>query len=499
MHSVLDERVMAVELISRSRQPYYDLDALYFLVPCAQSISMLMNDFSPGPQSSSDRPLYAHAHLFFTGALPTPLFRQLSASRIARYIRTISELYIEFNPIESRAFLTTPSAMPFYTMYSPHATTLLTEDLDAAAERLLSVIVSLKAKPYIRYYRPGLRRDISAVDISHVSPGMCTAGMPRIAEAMANRLQLKLDSYNSYKHRKRPQTTTDDDTAESDAGMNHPATVIILDRSIDMFSPFLHELTYQAMVHDLLELQDGDKYTFEVELTSGEAKKVEAVLSETEDPLWAELRHMDIMSVTDALSNRFSQLAKENAGISALQQRNRPLTLQEMRKVIANLPDFKKLHASCIATQLTEGGTPASREYIEQQLITLLDNKNIRPSDRIRLLFVYLVYRNGGYAPDRRRLQEVLQCMTMDDKRSVVNLNKLGIPTTRDQEPLEQDAAQGTIILYVAGGMTYSEMRTAYEVAEETERNIFIGSTHIITPLGFLEDLKTLHHRMLVE
>ncbi|KAJ1948911.1 syntaxin binding protein 1 [Linderina macrospora] len=319
MHTVLDEKVMAVELISRSRQPYHDLDAIYFLVPCAQSIAMLIDDFSVGQRNPGGRPLYAHAHLFFTGALPTPLFSQLSTSKIAHYIRTISELYIEFNPVESRVFLTTPSMTPLYTLYSPYAAVQLTEDLDAAAERLLSVIVSLGVKPYIRYYRPGLRRDISAVDISQVSPGMCPTRVPRIAEAMANRLQLKLDSYYSYERRKRPQGATGD-TAESAASMNQPATVIILDRSIDMFSPFLHELTYQAMVHDLLDLRDGDKYTFDIVLASGEKKKVEAVLSECEDPLWAELRHMHIMDVTDALSDRFNQLAKENAGISTLQR-----------------------------------------------------------------------------------------------------------------------------------------------------------------------------------
>lgn len=34
----------------------------------------------------------------------------------------------------------------------------------------------------------------------------------------------------------------------------------ILDRSIDPVAPFLHEFWYQAMVNDLLNVEDGVKY-----------------------------------------------------------------------------------------------------------------------------------------------------------------------------------------------------------------------------------------------
>jgi len=40
-----------------------------------------------------------------------------------------------------------------------------------------------------------------------------------------------------------------------------PATVIILDRSVDAVAPLLHEFTYQAMTNDLLDLE-GAKYRY---------------------------------------------------------------------------------------------------------------------------------------------------------------------------------------------------------------------------------------------
>jgi len=38
-------------------------------------------------------------------------------------------------------------------------------------------------------------------------------------------------------------------------------TLLITDRTIDLVAPFLHEFTYQAMANDLLQIEDGTKYT----------------------------------------------------------------------------------------------------------------------------------------------------------------------------------------------------------------------------------------------
>ncbi|KAI5117142.1 hypothetical protein M0805_008261 [Coniferiporia weirii] len=48
------------------------------------------------------------------------------------------------------------------------------------------------------------------------------------------------------------------------------------------------------------------------------------------------------------------------------------------------------------------------------------------------------------------------------------------------------------LLVFVAGGMTYSEMRTAYVRAGPLNRDIIIGSTHTFTPGDFMDDMKVL-------
>ncbi|KAJ2850044.1 syntaxin binding protein 1 [Coemansia brasiliensis] len=565
MHSVLEQNVMAIQLLTRSRQPYPDIDAVYIIVPCADSISRVISDFKVDLNTGEViHRQYARAHLFFTGALSDALLDHLRSSSAAPFIKAATELYIEYNPIESRVFLTTPSDQPFYALYSPHALDTVGKDLDAAADRLLSVVVSLNIRPYIRYYKPSASAPYAASQ-SLLLPGSEKAETlcPRIAESMAALIQGKLNDYYSHEQ-------SNSEGRENYVDTLDPSVIIVVDRSIDLYAPLLHEFTYQALVHDLVDLERGNKYVYDVETSDGQLQTSEAELSEQKDVIWKKCRHRHIGIVSQSLADQFEKLLKENIGVQATQQAGRKLTLHEMKAVLSELPEFKQLQKSyslhidlaskCLEiinrnslaivadfeqaiTGRTATGEYVDRTYLETRLISFLDDNELAESDRIRLLFLYLEDEDAQETPSlagryqwdavseprdgqlRPRLEPAIKCIvneqvgnTLDTElfpwaeeappesipKHVLNINATSLRRNKSSWrrskqilPKRNDKKRGVIIVYIAGGVTLSEMRAIYELSETLKRDIYIGSTHIITPRGFLDDMKSLHLKML--
>ena len=57
--------------------------------------------------------------------------------------------------------------------------------------------------------------------------------------------------------------------------------MIIVDRGYDPVAPIIHELTYQAMVNDLLEM-DGDVIRYTTTNDQGQEQLKEVILGKTE-------------------------------------------------------------------------------------------------------------------------------------------------------------------------------------------------------------------------
>jgi syntaxin-binding protein 1 len=151
--------------------------------------------------------------------------------------------------------------------------------------QIVSLCVSLGEYPVIRYYRPRTSTHEASVLCSH----------------LARFVQDAIDGYAKF-HRDFPPPS------------HRPRGILfIIDRSMDLFSPLLHEFTYQAMAHDLLPIKDGDKVTYKTIMNEGslnqETKDMEIGES---DKIWVEYRHVHMKDVLGKLADDFAKFRAAN-------------------------------------------------------------------------------------------------------------------------------------------------------------------------------------------
>lgn len=364
---------------------------------------------------------------------------------------------------------------------------------------------------------------------------------------------------------------------------------------MDLMAPLVHEFTYQAMVHDLLPIKDGDKILFHMTINEGtpRAEEKDAEIVET-DKVWVDNRHMHMKDTIDKLMSDFQKFIEQNpnftdeganktslnaikdmlAGLPQFQQMKEAYSLhltmaQDAMNVFQQhkLPDVASVEQS-LATGLDEN--LKKPKNILDQVVRLLDDDAIIPADRLRLIMMYIMYRDGVILEDIKRLL-AHSSLPPQDGEIITNLELLGarmthgLKDTRPHPPplfpknpktmtvsedyalsrfepalksMLEELCKGTldqtlfpytkppmdpneealanqgslraakpswagagrrvpenrqrILVFMAGGATYSESRSCYEVGNKQNRDIVLATSHMLTPALFVRQVADL-------
>ncbi|XP_073220764.1 SNARE-interacting protein KEULE-like isoform X3 [Cicer arietinum] len=128
---------------------------------------------------------------------------------------------------------------------------------------------------------------------------------------------------------------------------NFPLTetceLLIIDRSIDQIAPVIHEWTYDAMCHDLLNLE-GNKYVHEVPGKTGGLPERKEVLLEDHDPVWLELRHAHIADASERLHEKMTSFISKNkaAQIQHGSRNSAEMSTRDLQKMVQALPQYSE-------------------------------------------------------------------------------------------------------------------------------------------------------------
>ncbi|KAL4793000.1 Sec1-like protein [Aspergillus venezuelensis] len=559
---ILNLNVTTIEQIEQRRQSNQPMDALYILSALPHIVDCVLADF--------ERRRYRRSHLVWTSFLEPGLRARFDRSQMAQeHIVSFNTISIDFYPRESRV-VTFRDPWSFPVLFHPGCNHLIREHLVNLAHKAVSLCATLGEYPLIRYYRPRTPTHEASVLCSH----------------LARFIQEELDQFAQFNRDFPPPSP------------RPRGILLVVDRSMDLFAPMIHEFTYQSMVHDLLPIKEGEKVTYKMVVNKGAFNEAEKEMEiNDEDKVWTQYRHMHMKDVLGQLGADFAKFRAANPQFA---EGNDKADVGMIKDMLAGLRDFQHgrdlytLHLNmaeecmkffqehklievssleqCLATGLDENYKKA--KGLASQLVQLLDDDSVVHTDRLRLLLFYIIYRNGLLPGDIRKLMahadlppqdgNVISNLELlgarvdkplkDDKppvqplfvrkppvvndmdESILSRYDLNVqsmledvirgtldpsvfpptrpPTEADGMAMQQDAlAQSSlrsakptwartrtageqprqrIIVFMAGGATYGEARACYEISEQYRKDVFLATSHMLTPSLFLRQIADL-------
>ncbi|XP_031475979.1 vacuolar protein sorting-associated protein 45 homolog [Nymphaea colorata] len=352
---LLQKQVFLVEFVDSSlKESMSHMKAVYFLRPTPENIQYLRKQLV--------NPRFGDHHLFFSNILATSNLQTLAASDEHEIVQQVQEFYADFVALDPYHFsLNWAPGHIYMLMDHPSYQHFCRRVVDGIA----AVFLSLKRRPVIRYQR--------------------TSDIAKIIATEASKLMY--DQERGLFDFRRSEISP---------------LLLIIDRREDPVTPLLTQWTYQAMVHELIGIQDN-----KVDLKNiGNFPKdqQELVLSSEHDAFFKANMYENFgdlgMNIKQMVDD-FQHVTKSNQNIQ---------TIEDMARFVDTYPEYRKMqgNVSKHVTMVTEMSKLVDKRKLmlvsqtEQDLAcnagqatafeavtNLLNNEQISDMDCLRLTMLY--------------------------------------------------------------------------------------------------------------
>ncbi|NP_001076884.1 syntaxin-binding protein 3 [Bos taurus] len=530
MTDLLAEGITVVENIYKNREPVRQMKALYFISPTSKSVDCFLRDF--GGKSENK---YKAAYIYFTDFCPDSLFNKIKAS-CSKSVRRCKEINISFIPLESQVYtLDVPDA--FYYCYSPDPSNGNGKDtiMEAMAEQIVTVCATLDENPGVRYKSKPLDN----------------------ASKLAQLVEKKLENYYKIDEKSLIKGKTHSQLIIIDRGFDPVSTVVheltfqamaydLLPIENDTYKYKTDGKEKEAILEEDDDLWVKIRHRH-IAVVLEEIPKLMKEISSTKKATEGKTSLSALTQLMKKMPHFRKQITKQVVHLN--------LAEDCMNKFKPNIEKLCKTEQDLALGTDAEGQKVKDARRV---LLPVLLSKNHDNYDKIRAILLYIFSINGTTEENLDRLIQNVKIENESDMIRnwsylgvpIVPPSQQGKPSRKDRSAEEtfqlsrwtpfikdiledaidnrldskewpycsqcpavwngsgavsarqkprtnylEDRKNGSkLIVFVIGGITYSEMRCAYEVSQAHKScEVIIGSTHILTPRKLLDDIKMLN------
>ncbi|KAJ5394163.1 Short-chain dehydrogenase/reductase SDR [Penicillium crustosum] len=356
--ALLNHEVYLIDrLDNAAREKMRHLRCLCFVRPSPTSIQFLIDELR--------EPKYGEYYIYLSNIIRKSALERLAEADSHEVVQLVQEQFADFLVINPD-LCSLGMGFPLQRIWS-HSPDLWNPDsLQRATEGVLALLLALKKNPLIRYEKNSL-----------------------LARKLATEVRYHITQEEQLFNFRRTDT---------------PPILLVLDRRDDPITPLLTQWTYQAMVHEMLGINNGRVDLQDVPDIRPELKEI--VLAQDQDPFFKKNMYQNFGDLGQNIKEYVEQYQTKTQSTANIE------SIADMKRFVEDYPEFRKL-AGNVSKHVTLVGE-LSRRVGED---TLLDVSELEQS----------LACNDNHSNDLRSLQRIigLPNVPSDNKLRLVALYAL--------------------------------------------------------------------------